>query len=127
MRQAVRLVSALVLVVGCRGDDHSTRSGEITKLAPLAVSDENAWALFDRSVSSAYRPDAPIEVNLGDEAIAAVKVHGPAPYRITLRGATGSTLGFDTIDLGDISPGWHTFWSTHPQTARSRVFVSKAA
>lgn len=123
MRQAVRLISVLTVLAACRGEtDSFVHTGELAKLAPLAVSDPAAWTLFDRSASSAYRPDAPIEVTLGDETIVAVKVLGSAPYRITLRSATGSPLGFDPIDLSDLAPGWHTT-STLLRQVRTRIIT----
>ncbi|MEO8552017.1 MAG: SpvB/TcaC N-terminal domain-containing protein, partial [Kofleriaceae bacterium] len=50
------------------------------------------------------------------EPIAAIKVYGPAPYTLDVRGA----LGFEPIDLSALDRGWHVF-TTNVITSTRRV------
>ncbi|HWO21309.1 MAG TPA: SpvB/TcaC N-terminal domain-containing protein, partial [Kofleriaceae bacterium] len=52
-------------------------------------------------------------------ALAAIKVYGPAPYRLQVTDAAGTSLGVGRLDLSRLSRGWHAF----PVSAPSRVDV----
>jgi RHS repeat-associated protein len=64
-------------------------------------------------MTSGFTPGvAPMEVTLDHaERISAIKVYGPAPYRLDVRGHAGASLGFETMDLSTLAPGWHAFAS----------------
>jgi hypothetical protein len=81
-------------------------TGAVARVPPSGVSDPDGWQLFDRSVSAGYVPDSkPLEVTFDrPELLTALKVYGPAPYRLEVRGA-----GLPTIDLSTLSRGWHRF------------------
>src|SRR5262245_19574074 len=82
---------------------------ELARAAPRSVSQPEAWRLFDRSVSSGFTPggDA-ILVGLDrSDPIAAIKVRGPAPYRVQVRGPGDTSLGLPPIDLSTLDAGWH--------------------
>lgn len=58
---------AIALVTGCFGPTGMDEPATLRKAPPLAVSDADAWALFDRSVFSGYRPeDKPLVVRFDD-------------------------------------------------------------
>lgn len=101
----------LALVAGCRADIDTGEGVRLQKLVPATVSDENAWALFDRATAPAFVPDGqPVHVHLDHaSSIWAVKVFGSAPYRLSIQAPEGGTVGFSTIDLSKLGPGWHTF------------------
>ncbi|MDB4955202.1 MAG: repeat protein, partial [Myxococcales bacterium] len=106
-RRWTRAIIWVAAVAGCRGDFDVDSSVEISKVSPASVSAPEAWRLFDRSLASGFSPtDKPIEVTFDKtERVTALKVFGPAPYRLTVR-------GFDPIDLSALSPEWHSFQST---------------
>jgi RHS repeat-associated protein len=108
----------------CAGNQDRPEIKALAKISPTSVSDDGAWALFDRSISSGYTPGAaPVAIRLGHpHLIDVVKVRGPAPYRLQLRGAGGSDLGFEPIDLSTLTAGWHAFPSTAPvRTAQAEL------
>lgn len=88
----------------------------MVKIPPAGVSEVDAWRLFDRSVTSAFAPSRnQVSATLDHaEAVVAIKVFGPAPHRLRVRGPGGSSLGFDAIDLSALSPGWHVVSSRAP-------------
>jgi hypothetical protein len=65
------------------------------RLSPIGLSSPDAWALFDRSVSSTFKPTSRSVGVAFDRAqtIAAVKVFGPSPYRLSVSGPVA--LGFE--------------------------------
>src|SRR5688500_4456845 len=109
----VCLFAAALAAGSCRSDVESDALGALTRLNPTTVSNADAWALFDRSVSTGYTPnDRLVTVELGGSApLAAVKVRGASPYRVEVRGRSGASIGFAPIDLSTLSPGWHTLTS----------------
>src|SRR5438876_9164165 len=111
--RSAMLMAAALVVMGCRTESDAGEAVSLAKISPAGVSEVEAWRLFDRSVTSAFTPSRnQVTVTLGRaEAVAAVKVFGPAPYRVTVRGTGGSALGFDSIDLSKLSPGWHVMTS----------------
>lgn len=102
-----------LLAAGCFGSGGTEEAIRFRKVPPASVSDTKAWALFDRSVSSGYLPDArAVHVRLDrPAAVWALKVLGPAPYRVSVRTSSGNSIGFPTIDLTSSTAGWHTFSS----------------
>jgi RHS repeat-associated protein len=103
-----RLAAALLALTACRAGFEADDPDELERLTPASVSSVGAWSLFDRSISSAYIPSAePLRVAFDRaEAIAAIKVYGPAPYLLRVSGRDGSSLGFGSIDLSKLKQGW---------------------
>lgn len=80
----------------------------LERLTPVTVSHEDGWRLFDRSVSSGYTPGEQsliVSVDPGSR-VAVLKVRGPAPYQLSLSGASGTPM-LDAIDLSSLAVGWH--------------------
>jgi YD repeat-containing protein len=88
------------------------------KVTPTAVTTtsraEGAWALFDRSTLAGWQPvaargeSAELRLALGrDRTLSALKLFGPAPYRLELAAAApgGPAVSFDLSQLGE---GWNT-------------------
>ncbi|MEO8552352.1 MAG: hypothetical protein ABI678_20385, partial [Kofleriaceae bacterium] len=122
MKNAVACLFGLAWIAACHSDLEPNESTLMAKVSPSAVSVADAWSLFDRSASSGFTPDEkPIVIDLDRaESIAAVKILGPSPYRLEVRGRDGTSLGFDAIDLSTLEPGWHAFTS-NVVTAANRV------
>src|SRR5574338_1520869 len=106
----VGLIGAVLAAGSCRSDGESEPLGALARLSPTALSKSDAWALFDRSLATAFKPNnGVVTVEIGRSVpLAAVKLRGASPYRVDVRGRDGSPLGFPTIDLSTLSPGWHT-------------------
>src|SRR5215216_7520262 len=100
---------AMAFALGCDAELEIREPLAISKVAPSAVSSPDAWRLFDRSIQSAFQPgNERVAVTLDRAvAIAAIKLYGPAPYRIEVRGEGGFALGFDRVDMTTLTPGWH--------------------
>jgi hypothetical protein len=111
--KSVCYLCCVVGVVACHADIDPPEATMMFKAPPSAVSTPGAWSLFDRSVSSVFTPDEkPVGVDFDEaEPIAAVKVYGPAPYKLEVRSRDGGSLGFEQLDLSTLDPGWHTFVS----------------
>ena len=99
----------VAFAMGCNAELETGEPLAISKVAPSAVSSPDAWRLFDRSIQSAFQPgNERVAVTLDRAvAIAAIKLYGPAPYRIEVRGEGGVALGFDRVDMTTLTPGWH--------------------
>src|SRR5688572_14904122 len=110
-RSLCRFAVAALVVTGACGREGPEENLGLAKLVPSGASSEPAWRLFDRSIASTFEPDdAPVALAFDRvEDIAAVKVYGPAPYLLDVTGAAGEHLGFERIDLQQLSAGWHTF------------------
>jgi RHS repeat-associated protein len=114
MRSVARsLTTGVVLTcvagTGCRDNNEDASDAlALTKLVPTAVSGDG-WKLFDRSLGSRYTPGRePVVVHLpAGAAVDAIKVIGGAPYRLDVTALDGASLGFETIDLAALEPGWH--------------------
>lgn len=124
---AGRGIAILFAVMGagsCFGEPEVQEPAAIARIAPAALSDAGGWRLFDRSIASAFRPTGtPLVVTFDRaERIAAIKVRGPAPYRLEIRGDGDSSLGFEPIDLSSVPAGWHAFASRSPELAARVVF-----
>jgi hypothetical protein len=121
MRHAVRFVP-LVFVLGCRGGNEPVPE-DLVKLTPASVSSDEAWALFDRDMTTGFVPSSePIEIAFErDQAFAAFRVFGSSPYRVTLTDKLGASIGIEPIDLSDLGTGWHRFTATVTSSARSIV------
>ncbi|HEY4243548.1 MAG TPA: SpvB/TcaC N-terminal domain-containing protein [Kofleriaceae bacterium] len=99
-------------------DPDATDDLTLAKVTPSAVSDPEAWRLFDRSLASGYTPGGdPVAITLEHPAaLAKIKVRGPAPYTLQLSTSDGSSLGFPSIDLSRVAPGWQTLTAVAPVT-----------
>lgn len=104
-------LSAVLLLGACRAGDTAANDEPLSKVTPARTSSPASWALFDRSLTSTFAPNAePLRLTLDRAAqLSAVKVFGPAPYRLRVRGAEGSSLGFATIDLSKATHGWRAY------------------
>lgn len=113
------LACAAVFAGSCHlgADDEAASPDSIARLAPTAVSDPDGWRLFDRSIAAGYLPDStPLSVTFAQsEVIAALKVYGPAPYRLEVDGAGV----FEAVDLSKLTPGWHRFEPASIQATKS--------
>ncbi|MEP6862912.1 MAG: SpvB/TcaC N-terminal domain-containing protein [Deltaproteobacteria bacterium] len=111
--KSVVCLCIVVGVVACHADIDPPEATMMFKASPSAVSATGAWSLFDRSVSSVFTPDEkPVGVDFDEaESIAALKVYGPAPFKLDVRSRDGGSLGFEQLDLSSLDPGWHTFAS----------------
>src|SRR4051794_6963706 len=105
--KSVNVSLCVACVVACHADIDPPEATTMSKVSPSSVSTADAWKLFDRSVSSKFTPDdKPVVIQLDRaEPIAAIKVYGPAPYKLDVQGA----LGFDPVDLSTLDRGWHVF------------------
>ncbi len=116
---ALGAATGILLLVGCGGsDDIEVEHRSLTKATPVQMRSEGAsgesiWALFDRSTSAGWQPDgdgesATIIIELGaPRALAALKVFGPAPYRVSLLRGDGSPVEHADFDLTSLEPGWN--------------------
>ncbi len=116
----VGMVALLSATVSCQGGEDSFQNGELSarRIAPralIAAGDEQAaWALFDRDTASGWTPPAGVrrvEVTAdldGSANLAALKVFGPSPYRLSLFDAQGLHLT-GPHDLSALSAGWTAF------------------
>jgi hypothetical protein len=96
--------------VGCRGGFEAEEALPIARVSPASLSSGVAWTLFDRSVGAGFLPDENPVIARFDSSvpISALKVYGPAPYRISLTTSDGKSVGLPTIDLSKLTKGWHT-------------------
>ncbi|WP_257456314.1 SpvB/TcaC N-terminal domain-containing protein [Archangium lipolyticum] len=122
--------AALMLVasVSCQGSEDSLptgQSGESTarRLPPRkleASTDPGAWALFDRDTAIGWRPPANeghanVTASLdGNEEVAALKVFGPSPYRLSVLDSLGQRVS-GPHELKALANGWTTFPLQMPQ------------
>jgi hypothetical protein len=111
---SARVAAALIVATGCRAGFEADEPEAIARVSPATLSAVGGWGLFDRSVESGFVPSGePIRAALDHPAqIAAVKVHGSAPYRLRIAGRDGSSLGFAATDLSRLGPGWHVLPSS---------------
>ena len=115
MRMAVArslLAITMTILGACAPEAASEESAPLVQRIPAAVSSEAAWALFDRSIESGFTPPpaGAVIATLDEPAeLAAIKVYGPAPFRLAVTGPAGASLGFAPIDLSGLSRGWHAF------------------
>jgi RHS repeat-associated protein len=118
----------VVFVVACRADVDPPDITLASKISPVTVSPGDAWRLFDRSIDSSFTPDVnPVALELEHAtSLSALKVYGPAPYRLELRGRGGERLGFDTIDLSTLDSGWHLIPSITPTPTDHVDLIFKA-
>ncbi|HEX5749058.1 MAG TPA: SpvB/TcaC N-terminal domain-containing protein [Archangium sp.] len=85
-----------------------------------AVADHTTWALFDRDTANGWSPSgnagkADVVARLdGDAALAALKVFGPSPYRLSLIDAQGTRIS-GPHELATLPEGWTTFLLHEPQ------------
>src|SRR5690349_14117642 len=88
------LVLTAATIVGCNADLDGNETLALSKVAPVAISNPDGWRLFDRSVKSQFTPgEAPLAVTLERATpLRAIKVYGPAPYQLDVRGKGGSAL-----------------------------------
>lgn len=97
-------------LAACTEPNTAVDVGGLVRIVPLSVSSDDAWRLFDRSVSSALSPDGAVQVSFEARAdLAGIKVYGPAPYRLDVRTLGGASLGIDAIDLSRLELGWHAY------------------
>ncbi len=94
----------------CHGGDDASLDAlpSLVRLTPTNVSIEDGWHLFDRSISSGHAPTAqPIHVALGGRLeLAAIKVFGPSPYRLSVS-SVEAAIDLPAIDLSSIT-GWRS-------------------
>src|SRR5262249_29709882 len=110
------LIVAMAMAGACDANLDAGEPVAIAKISPSAVSAPDAWRLFDRSIQSELTPGHErITVSL-DHAVPlrAFKVFGPAPYHIDIRGPGDLSLGFESLDMSTLSPGWHIVASNAP-------------
>lgn len=116
--------TALLLVasVSCQGGEDSFSTGQPAESAPRrftprtleASTDPGAWALFDRDTAIGWKPSASgghADVTAwldGSDEVAALKVFGPSPYRLSLLDALGQRVS-GPHDLSALANGWTTF------------------
>jgi RHS repeat-associated protein len=109
-------IALLLLTFGACGISTDVDTGELplAKVAPAAVSNPAAWSLFDRSVERGFEPTAEtVRVDFDKaEQLSALKVYGPSPYRLEVRGSGGTSIGFPSVDLSKLRPGWNIVEST---------------
>jgi RHS repeat-associated protein len=113
------LLVAAALAAGCDANLDAGEPVAVTKRSPSTVSTADAWRLFDRSIASQFTPGRE-RITLGldpPSQLRAFKIFGPAPYHMEIRGAGGSSLGFPSIDMSSLSPGWHVVTSSAATTA----------
>jgi len=108
------LWAAALFSVGCHSGIEDSDPSALAKAVPATVSNPQAWRLFDRSTSSAFKPGAdPVRLTFDRaEQLSVVKVFGSASYRLRVTSSAGTSLGFDDIDLSALSAGWHAFPSS---------------
>ena len=109
MKQALRPVGVAVLLAlvappGCQPDGDQAPPDSMVRVVPARLSDSAAWALFDRSLTSAYSPTAePVAITFEHPAaLRALAVYGSAPFLV-------HATGFSDIDLSRAGDGWHVF------------------
>lgn len=119
-RRLLCVCVAIVAAAGCRSDVDDDSLGPLFRLSPVVVTHADGWKLFDRSLSSGYMPTGePVHVELaGDQRLAAIKVRGGSPYRMTVRGPGGRSLGFASTDLSTLAEGWHVVTPSAAPTVR---------
>lgn len=120
--RGVGYLAAFIVAGSCAGTNDSDHQSTIARTVPAKLSNARAWSLFDRSVSDGFTPDEqPVSIDFDRTAnIVALKVHGPAPYLLDVRGTDGVSLGFGAVNLSMVAPGWHTFRAESP-SATSHV------
>jgi len=118
----------LVASLSCQGREDSVTAGETGELAarrltPRALeasTDPGAWALFDRDTAIGWRPSAneghtDVTAQLdGSAEVAALKVFGPSPYRLSLLDALGQRIS-GPHELAALPHGWTTLSLQAPQ------------
>ncbi|HEX5745450.1 MAG TPA: SpvB/TcaC N-terminal domain-containing protein [Archangium sp.] len=120
-------VMFLVTSLSCQGTEESPtgETGEIAaqRLTPRALeasTDPGAWALFDRDTAIGWRPSAnrghtDVTAQLDARAeVAALKVFGPSPYRLSLLDALGQRIS-GPHDLTALPHGWSVLPLQAPQ------------
>ncbi len=117
-RIALSCLIGPLLVGSCAGNQDEAPIVGIARLSPATVSSTDAWRLFDQSMSSGFVPDdKPVLLVLDRaERIVAVKVRGPSPFVLEVRGRDGAASSFAAIDLSKLTPAWHTFAASDPFT-----------
>ncbi|HEY4176751.1 MAG TPA: SpvB/TcaC N-terminal domain-containing protein [Kofleriaceae bacterium] len=95
----------------CRIGDVDDNVPTLERLVPIAVSSPEAWALFDRSLSTGFDHPSKSVVAMfeGTRELAAFKVKGASPYRLQLFGPGHQPLSAESVDVSSLSSGWHTF------------------
>lgn len=114
MRLAALSVLVLAATHGCHTDEPLQGPDRLAKVLPSTVSVPGAWSLFDRSIQSEFVPSTdPVRISLeGAARLSAVKVYGSSPYRLSVTGKDGTSIGFASIDLSKLGAGWHVLPST---------------
>ncbi len=112
-------VMLLVSSLSCQGSENPPTTGQTGELAARrltprlleASTDPGAWALFDRDTAIGWRPSAghtDVTAQLDESAeVAALKVFGPSPYRLSLLDALGQRIS-GPHELAALPHGWTT-------------------
>src|SRR4051812_17711390 len=94
-----------LLVVSCHpGSGEPEDVTSTVRITPSDVSSPGSWGLFDRSLESGFVPDSKVVTATLDheEQLTAIKLFGPAPYRLRLTGRDGASVGFAATDLSKL-------------------------
>jgi hypothetical protein len=112
----VTIVVIVTMAAACNVNQDTDELTGFAKILPSAGSIPEAWQLFDRSIASELVPGGDrITVSLDHTTqLRAFKVFGPAPYHIHVRGPGSASLGFESLDMSTLSPGWHIVASSAP-------------
>ncbi|HKI99087.1 MAG TPA: SpvB/TcaC N-terminal domain-containing protein, partial [bacterium] len=85
--------------------------------------------LADRDTTSEYTAFGPSQITASfatPQSISAIKIFGPAPYRMNVQALQGGgwvpVPGLQSLDLTALSPAWHVFAASSAVTASSLRF-----
>src|SRR5262249_52636583 len=115
----------IATIASCGVDSSVDEPVAVAKIAPASVSEAGGWALFDRSVASAYKPGGrTLVATFGRKGrLVAIQGPGPSPVRIEVRGRDGAPLGFDPLDISSGDATWQALASAAP-VLTDRVEIS---
>src|SRR5262249_16680758 len=106
--------ACILVVAGCEGgDDALSERPALERVVPVEVkapSATDAWRLFDRSLASGFAPGDRVDLELrleSAQAVGAVKVAGPAGYRLQILGDDKTPIAGGDFDLSGLSAGWN--------------------
>src|SRR5262245_60973444 len=121
MRTQKLALFALCTLIACNERQQAPGDEEtdplLLKVVPSTVQavggDGDPWSLVDRATSVGFTPADGAAVRLdfdGTEPVRALKVYGPAPYVVDVRGLGGEAIpGLERVDLSTAPAGWSTF------------------